>query len=538
MRVKVRYTYRMKKNILYIFILISSLFFVSRFVVFVATQDVGIEHDSGWYLSVVRNVAQKGIYASSINTISTSEKRGDHPSIHNRFSVQDEAGYSYFPAGVTVGPGFILPEALIVKLFGAGWVQYRVWPFICFFFLIALLLHVAYSLGGIVGLIFFQIWLWFYPQVWINQSFEAFSEQIALLYLLCGLILIAQKKSSLWLTVCGGLLIGLSVQTKNIFFLPTPFIVILFFIIKKNVRLTLLLLLGIATPTILFESYRFFYLVSHFGMSSYTAINNDIRLTLKSGGSGLLIFSRKEPLLFILNKIAVWRHVGVSFLLMIIPFIFLKKTYKSLPPLFLYLCASCVSVFGWYVVLSQTGWFRHAFPAVIIGMMIVPSLYFRVIEYNFKKKTTPLVVVLLGTFFALLLSFVSNPLARSSYFLTRELFHSNRSVPVNMLQGPFFVPIFSRADQDSVSTFISRSVPEEKRLCYEGWFLVAELPVIMNRIIFPLPRCASGDLLVVGPYQRGVYSLVGESAYSVSMVKSKCNKTVYKNDSYLLCTIK
>lgn len=528
----------MKKNILYIFILISSLFFVSRFVVFVATQDVGIEHDSGWYLSVVRNVAQKGIYASSINTIGTSEKTGDYPSIHNRFSVQDKEGYSYFPAGVTVGPGFILPEALIVKLFGAGWVQYRVWPFVCFFLLITLLFYISYSLGGIVGLVFFQIWLWLYPQVWINQSFEAFSEQIALLYLLSGLILISIKKSSALMTVCGGLLIGLSIQTKSLFILPAPFIVVLFFIMKKNVRLALFLLLGIAIPTVLFESYRFFYLVSHFGMSSYTAINNDIRLTLKSGGSGLLIFSRKEPLLFILNKIAVWKHVGASLLLMLIPLAFLKKTYKSLPPLFPFLCISIISIFGWYVVLSQTGWFRHAFPAVIIGMMIVPSLYFRAIEYYSQKKTTSLVVVLLVAFFVFLFFLVSNPLARGSYFLTRELFHSNRSVPVNMLQGPLFVPIFSRADQDSVSAFISRSVPKEKRLCYEGWFLVAELPVIINRVIFPLPRCTSGDLLVIGPYQRGTYSLVGESAYSVSMVKSKCNKTIYKNGSYLLCSIK
>lgn len=528
----------MKKNILYIFILISSLLFVSRFVVFVATQDVGIEHDSGWYLSVVRNIAQKGIYASSINTIRTSEKTGDHPSIHNRFSVQDKEGYSYFPAGVTVGPGFILPEALIVKLFGAGWVQYRMWPFVCFFLLMIIMFFITYSLGGIVSLVFFQIWLWFYPQVWINQSFEAFSEQIALLYLLGGLILIAKKKSSLWMTICGGILIGLSIQTKNLFFLPTPFIVTLFFLVKRNVRLTILLLLGIATPTVLFEIYRFFYLVSHFGMSSYFAINKDIYLTMKSGGSGLSIFSRKEPLLFIINKLIVWRHIGASLIFVIVPLVFLKKTYKSLPILFPYLCAAFVSIFGWYVVLSQTGWFRHAFPAVIIGMMIVPSLYFRAIDYHSQKRRTPFMILILGIFFVFLFTIMSNPLAHGDYFLTRELFYSDRYIPVNSLQGPLFVPVFSRADQDSVSKFISHSISKETRICYEGWFLVAELPVIMNRVIFPLPRCQKGDLLVIGPYQRGKYSLVGESAYSASMVENTCSNTIYKNGSYLLCEIK
>lgn len=528
----------MKKSISYVFILLSSLFFVSRFVVFVATQDVGIEHDSGWYLSVVRNLAQKGIYASSINTIGVSDTRGNHPSIHNRFSVQDEQGYSYFPAGVTVGPGFILPEAMIVRLFGSGWVQYRAWPFICFFLLMAVLFSSAYSLGGIVGLVVFQIWLWFYPQIWINQSFEAFSEQIALLYLLGGLILISKKKTSLWMTICGGLLIGLSVQTKNLFFLPIPFVVALFFLMKKNVRLTLFLLLGVMIPTLLFETYRFAYLFSHFGIDSYHAINKDIYLTMKTGGSGLAIFSRKEPLLFILNKLIVWRHVGTSLLFIIAPLVFLRKMHKSFPPFFSYLCISCASILGWYIVLSQTGWFRHALPAVVIGMLLVPSLYFRAIEWHSKKKSHLTMLVLLGIFFIFLFSFVSNPLAHGQYFLTRELFRSDRYVPTNSLQGPFFVPIFSRKDQDAVNAFIAKSVPKQSRLCYEGWFLVAELPVIMDRVIFPLPRCKAGDILILGPYQRGRYSLVGESAYAASMIKSKCGQILYTNSSYLLCEIK
>lgn len=533
-----RYTYDMKKWGLYLFILASSLLFVSRFVLFVATQDVGTEHDSGWYLSVVRNVAQKGIYASSINTISSSEKRGDHPSIHNRFSVQDEQGHSYFPAGVTVGPGFILPEALIVRLFGAGWVQYRVWPFVCFFFLTMLLFLITHTLGGIVGLLFFQIWLWMYPQVWINQSFEAFSEQIALLYLLGGLILMSSKKTPPWKIVCAGLLIGLSIQTKNLFLLPVPLIMILFFFMKKNVRLSLIFLFGIVAPTVLFEIYRFYYLASHFGIDSYLAINRDIYLTMKTGGSGLSIFTKKEPLLFIIHKLIVWKHVGASLLFIVFPVIFLKKTHRSLPWLFFLLGASFISFFGWYVALSQTGWFRHALPAVVIGMMLVSSLYFRTIEQYSRKKEIVYPIIFVGIFFVFLFSLLTNPLARGSLFLTRELFQPNRYVPVNELQGPFFVPVFSKTDQDGVAAYISRSVPKKQRLCYEGWFLVAELPAIMDRVIFPLARCTSGDLLVMGPYQRGKDSLVGESAYAESMVNNTCNDTVFKNDSYLLCRIK
>src|SRR3990170_7616752 len=102
----------MKQGIIYI-IAIVSLFLLRS--IFFAANYGGIEHDSGWYLGVARNLAQRGIYASYTNTI-IPEEQGDYPSIHGRFSVQDENGYSYFPAGVTVGPGYIIPEAILLKI--------------------------------------------------------------------------------------------------------------------------------------------------------------------------------------------------------------------------------------------------------------------------------------------------------------------------------------------------------------------------------------------------------------------------------------
>ncbi len=128
-----------------IFIVVSVIVFLLR-VLFFAAPYGSVEHDSGWIMGVAKNLALRGIYASYTNTI-TEEGAGDFPSIHHRFSVQDENGYSYFPAGASVGPGYILPEAGIIRVFGSGWWQYRAWPLICYTGLLLLLFSLLGGLG-------------------------------------------------------------------------------------------------------------------------------------------------------------------------------------------------------------------------------------------------------------------------------------------------------------------------------------------------------------------------------------------------------
>ena len=103
-----------RTNWVNIYIFSTAFFFLFR-VIFFASEFGAVEHDSGWYLGVARNLAQRGIYASYTNTI-REEGIGAQPSIHGRFSVQDNNGYSYFPAGVTAGPGYVIPQAILLKI--------------------------------------------------------------------------------------------------------------------------------------------------------------------------------------------------------------------------------------------------------------------------------------------------------------------------------------------------------------------------------------------------------------------------------------
>jgi hypothetical protein len=86
-----------------------------------------------------------------------------------------------------------------------------------------------------------------------------------------------------------------------------------------------------------------------------------------------------------------------------------------------------------------------------------------------------------------------------------------------------------------VSSFITKEVGIKKRICFYEWALVAELPVLVDRVFFPYPRCKSGDVLVVGPYQKGIYALKHTNYPHIK--ENICTKTLFVNDMYTLCSI-
>lgn len=531
----------MKKNI---FIAVTSLLFITRFFLFISTQDVGIEHDSGWYLGVAQNVAERGIYASYVNTIDSSDKAGSFPSIHGRFSSQDKEGFIYFPAGVTVGPTYILPESFFLKLFGYGWIQYRIWPFIAFCLLIPLLFYIVLSIGSLFSLLFFQTWLWLYPQILLNQSYEALSEHIALLFLLLGFVLlqkmmISQKK--IRYLIISALSLGLSVQTKNVYALGVIFSLIALIYCSKSIwkngrlKKTLLFIVFLGLPTFLFELYRFVVLFSQFGFSGYWANNIDIKRTWESGGSGTIILRTGVNLRFVYNKLAIWKHMGVDPFVFAFPLIFATLFYKKKASfLFWNLFFSTLLFFTWFSLLSPTGWFRHIFPAVLMGMILISSTLGSLFEFSIGKRK---LLVLFCLFLSQVLILIfSNSLSIPQPFISKErIIALFKSPSPNKMQGPLSHPVFSKTNQEEVSYFIKNKVSTSRRICFYEGFLVAELPLMVDRIFFPYPRCHKDDLLIIGPYQKSLYVLKNTNLSYIK--KNICNKTLFSNDMYTLCTI-
>lgn len=530
----------------YIYIGITSLLFIGRLFLYISTQDVGIEHDSGWYLGMARNVAERGIYATYVNTVSESDKQGSYPSIHGRFSAQDKNGYVYFPAGVTVGPTYILPESFFLKVFGNGWVQYRIWPFLAFCLLIPLLFVIILQVSSLFALIFFQVWLWLYPQILLNQSYEALSEHIALLFLLSGFVFLQKTKdfpkNNSYLSL-SGLLLGLSIQTKNVYVLGVIFSVIAVFYLSKklwshnHVKHSLLFLFFLLLPTLLFELYRFIVLFSQFGFMGYWQNNIDIKRTWESGGSGTIILRTGVDLRFVYNKLAVWKHVGVdpfafALPLLLVSVLFFKK--KSLLAWNLFF--STLSFFTWFGLLSSTGWFRHIFPAVLMGMILISTSLEGLFTLVIKSKKIPLYLL-----FCLFLSHIIIGMASSNLSIPQFVITQNRILNLfkttypNKMQGPLSHPHFSRKNQIEASSFIRNNIPTSKKICFYEWALVAELPILSNRVFFPYPRCSTKDILIIGPYQKGLYALKNTNLPYIE--KHLCKKLVFSNDMYTLCSL-
>jgi len=533
----------MKKHV---FVAITSLLFISRVFLFISTQDVGVEHDSGWYLGMARNVAEKGLYASYVNTVATSDNQGSFPSIHGRFSAQDKNGFIYFPAGVTVGPVYILPESLFIKLFGHGWVQYRLWPFIAFCLLVPLIFYSILQIGSLFALAFFQVWLWFYPQILLNQSYEALSEHIALLMLLLGFIFlqkVATTPKKINFLVLSGLFLGLSVQTKNVYALGVIFsFTSVLYLGKKwwgdsRLKYTLVFLFFLFLPTILFELYRFVILFSQFGFVGYWQNNIDIKRTWGSGGSGTIILRTGINPRFVYNKLAVWRHLGVDPFAFVWPLILSTPFYKQKNSfLFWNMFFSSLFFFGWFSLLSSTGWFRHIFPAIIMGMILISYSLEALFDFSIKTKNKAILLM-----FCLFLTHILIQICSSSLSIPQFIISKNRVIQLsktpypNKMQGPLSHPLFSKKSQDEVASFIVKEVGIKKRICFYEWALVAELPVLVDRVFFPFPRCKSGDVLVVGPYQKGIYALKHTNYPYIK--ENICTKTLFVNDMYTLCTI-
>lgn len=533
--------------------LVITAIFVVR-VIFFASSFGGVEHDSGWYLGVARNLAQRGIYASYTNTI-IEEGIGVHPSIHGRFSVQDNNSFSYFPAGVSVGSGYIMPEALIIKIFGGGWWQYRLWPLITYAGLLLILFTIALRIGRILGLSIFVVWLWVIPQLTMTFAYEALSEHIALFYLMISFLFCysaSHKEKGYFLMFFSGLFLSFSILTKTLFLLTGVSFLLsfLFEIIAYKNKLKLffsrwfLFLCGLAIPIMSFEFYRYFYLTSHFGIEGWNAINKDIKLLFQSAGSGISNLNLANfDYAFILKKLAIWQDVGISQALipwtifLLSPILILRKNKYQNTLLILLLYASAVLSFIWFIIISPTGLARHIWHGIIVGMLLISITLGKIANR----------VLLLGFLMTIIIVSVKYEILDGKPFFDYKIISKwNDNRYIRGLQGFPTNPILSLNDQKGIVSFFDKQIRNIDRVYYAGWFLNAEVSPLVDKVFYTLDRYFILDqknpdggqsYLIFGPYQQGIWSLMPPE-YLPRKIGQFCQEIVYENPSYLMCILK
>lgn len=548
-----------KKYSTLIYIGITVIFFVTRIIFFTASFG-GVEHDSGWYLGVAKNLAVRGIYASYTNTI-REERVGAHPSIHGRFSVQDAEGYTYFPAGVSVGPGYIFPEALIIKVFGDGFWQYRLWPLITFSALLVVLFLIIYFIGGMIPLLIFQLWLWAVPQLTTMFAYESFSEHIALLYLLLSFLFLYMgfKKRKSLLYLLSGVFFSFSILTKIIFsigIIAFGPIIIWDLILNRNTFKKIafrwmLFIVGIIGPLVFFELYRFIELVSRFGLEGWHAVNKDVKIHFQSNGSGSINFNvQTYDWQFINKKISIWKDAAVK-LPILAWIVYLSSIYlvfrgirQQYRVLVILMYFTSLATFVYFIFISPTGWARYAWNSLILGMVLI-SLCLGVFLKNSAKNLN--YILLLGVILFLIalvaVRYESTWVKPKLDEETVTYWQKNRYI--RGIAGFPTHNILSLSDQKELIGYFRKNIHVTDRIYYIGWFLNAEISPLVDKVFYTLDRYfvnqqnSSGgkSYAIFGPYQQGIWSIVPRS-YLPEKAYQLCETIVFRNSSYLLCILK
>ncbi|MBF0207314.1 MAG: hypothetical protein HQK53_10540 [Oligoflexia bacterium] len=383
----------------------------------------GIEQDSGWYLGISKNLAFRGIYATFVNTEKTDASGVGkiENNLHQKPHIHDEYGYNHFYSG-TIGPGFIIPQAIVYKFFGYHWWTHRIYSQAAMFGLLWISFYILLKWGGVCALASFFFIIWSVPTFTIGFSFESFSEALATLYMLISIVLLVyamktgmksrsqfqfQFRSQSLLLFFSGFFVGLAYLTKTITLLllisyfilygfifcysfyygfcysfgceyNPPFNKHLLQAVKRTIQKLLMIVLGTLLPIVCFELYRFIYIFTKFGLEAYYANNLAAKLTMQRDGSGISDFHFSWD--FFYRKLIFWQDLGITspIFLWVVFFLtlflalrilwFQKEKHK---------CAfiSIILVFivlnlVWFLIVSPTGWFRHVWYTAYLGLFI------------------------------------------------------------------------------------------------------------------------------------------------------------------------
>ena len=179
----------------------------------------GVEHDSGWMLSISRSLAERGAYTTMVSTLPNPQTRGA-VSVEERFDIQGPDGRIWFFTGNGIGPASIGPDALVLKLFGFDFWALRAGPLLFYTLFLLLAAYTLYRLAGPAAVILFHAFLFFYPHLTVMFSYEALGEIPAMLYVLLAYLAFARiigsepyHRRPFYLA---GLAAGLAVNTKLI----------------------------------------------------------------------------------------------------------------------------------------------------------------------------------------------------------------------------------------------------------------------------------------------------------------------------------
>lgn len=145
----------------------------------------GFEHDGGWMLTISRSLAERGSYTTMVSTIPDPAVLGAI-NVDDKFDIQAPDGRIWFFTGNGIGPASIIPDALVIKLFGTSFWALKAGPLIFYTLFLILATYIVYRLAGVWAIILFHGYLFCYPHISIFLGYEAMGEVPGMVYILAA----------------------------------------------------------------------------------------------------------------------------------------------------------------------------------------------------------------------------------------------------------------------------------------------------------------------------------------------------------------
>jgi hypothetical protein len=586
--------YRSKKHLWAIFVtLILTSFQLVRIVSFVSIYG-GVEHDSGWFLSISRSLAEQGTYTTMVSTIVNPTVVGDI-NIDQKFNIQAPDGRIWFFAGNGNGPISIVANAIVLKIFGTEFWALRAGPLIFYTLFLLLAAYLLYRLAGSWAIILFNAFLIFYPHISVFLGYEAAGEVPGMFFVLLAYVAFlaaTQKQHRRWLYFfIAGLVIALAINTKLITLWSVSGIFAwagLLWLISmaqrndKNVsnkgdsrwlviggwrlaRLNVseLFFLGLGLPLslVLWELVHLVILTRLAGLEMYLQQAHQRLMFILDDGSGvgLRIYSGSEFLgdkFFLLGEVAHPQRwvTAVIFMAIVLGTLYLLWYWRTRPVkqnLLMPMWFGWLVHMVWFVIIAKTGWLRHAWFALVLATMLLSVVTVMLLRGTITIKGTArrefgiysALPKLAGGLLLLLIGcgFISQPYVGGIY-LPDEIIPYWQEKQINSKYGanlPWI--IIPREAQAETVAYLQQLSPQAK-IYYPAQHKAAEISALSGRVLYPLNRrqyvrAHPQDVVLVSPTLIAPWMDPVRRAALLSLVQEDCPEPILANDYYMICPL-
>ncbi len=545
---------------------------VTRLVVFVNVYG-GIEYDSGWFLGVARSLAERGTYTTLVSTMADPQVAVGLDMNQEFFQIQDPEGRIYFFAEGTTGPTQVVPDALVLRLFGSGFWQLRAASLGFYVFFLLLCSWLLLRWGGFPALFLFHAFILLYPHLSVFLGYESLGEVpvaacVLLAYTLFATAAAAGARRKTWFLL-SGLAAGLAILGKLIALIPLASLGLLWLVLflkswpgrPKTTFFEALIVVGgaVALP-LLWELTQLIAISRLFGFETYWQHAGQRFDLILNYGSGLVtdqVHAWPDFFWYKLLLIGEISHPSPVFALSTMAVIllggaFLIGYFRADPPaqnLVSLLWGGWLIHTVWFVTISENGWVRHTWVALILGILILSLLWSNLVRAARTARPAFLTAVALTLLIGI--NFYSQRQAATP-FITESLVQDWYEQHLAAQQTRLPWTIVPRADQEAVAAVLQQ-LPPAARIFYPGNIKSPEIAALTGRVFYPLVRRplmspSSADVVLIGaalispwtkfmekPMIPAERQVVHDSV--MERIRQECPQAVFENDYYMICPL-